>query len=75
MLLQLTGKIPALRIGVVKEGFGHPDSESDVDDLVRKCAQRLGATAAFVEDVSIPWHLDGKRTYVKDVFKISFYLL
>ena len=48
-----------LRIGVVKEGFGHANSEADVDAKVRAGAEvfrRLGAT---VDEVSIPAHLKG----------------
>ena len=48
-----------MRIGVVKEGFGHPVSEADVDTKVRAGAEifkRLGAT---VDEVSIPAHLQG----------------
>jgi amidase len=51
--------VSGLRIGVVKEGFGHPQSEADVDASVRAGAEifrRLGAT---VDDISIPWHLHG----------------
>ena len=48
-----------LRIGMVKEGFGHANSEADVDAKVRAGAdlfRRLGAT---VDEVSIPAHLQG----------------
>ncbi|HVY06365.1 MAG TPA: amidase [Burkholderiales bacterium] len=48
--------IRGLRIGVVKEGFGHPQSESDVDGMVRKGADILRKLGAVVEDVSIPMH-------------------
>lgn len=51
--------VAGLRIGVVKEGFGHPASEADVDQKVRQAADRLRALGATVEDVSIPMHLDG----------------
>ncbi len=51
--------VAGLRIGVVKEGFGHPSSEADVDQKVRQAADRLRALGATVEDVSIPMHLDG----------------
>src|SRR5689334_8446003 len=53
----LNGGAGGLRIGVVKEGFGHPQSEAAVDAKVRQAAalfQRLGAK---VNDVSIPAHL------------------
>ncbi len=46
-----------LRIGVVKEGFGRPESEAGVDEAVRAAAQRLKAAGAEVDEVSIPWHL------------------
>src|SRR5689334_2813094 len=53
----LGGGASGLRIGVVKEGFGHPQSEAVVDAKVRQAAdlfKRLGAT---VTDISIPSHL------------------
>ena len=48
-----------VRIAVVKEGFGHAVSETDVDAKVRAAAEvfkRLGAT---VDEVSISAHLHG----------------
>ena len=51
--------VKGMKIGVVKEGFGHANSEKDVDAQVRKGAgifKKLGAT---VEDVSLPMHLMG----------------
>src|SRR6266581_3665844 len=38
---RLTGDARGLRIGIVKEGFGWPNSESDVDAMIRETAQRL----------------------------------
>jgi amidase len=49
--------LAGLRIGVVGEGFGHTNSDPDVDAAVREGAawfQRLGAT---VDEVQIPEHL------------------
>jgi amidase len=51
--------IEGLRIGVLKEGFGHPNSEPDVDAAVREAAQRFAALGAVVEDISVPSHADG----------------
>jgi amidase len=51
--------VAGLRIGVVTESFGHPVSETDVDQKVRQAAERLRALGATVEEVSIPMHLDG----------------
>src|SRR6266436_5926299 len=55
----LTGNVSGLRIGVVKEGFGHPVSETVVDQLVRRGAERFKELGATVEEVSIPMHLLG----------------
>ncbi len=51
--------VAGLRIGVVNEGFGHPNSESDVDASVRQAADQLAKLGARVEYISIPMHLDG----------------
>jgi amidase len=53
----LGGEIRGLKIAVVKEGFGHSNSESDVDALVKKGAEKLRLLGAAVEDVSIPMHV------------------
>ncbi len=45
-----------LRIGVLKEGFGHRNSEPDVDAKVRATAERFRSLGATVTDVSIPEH-------------------
>ena len=55
--------VAGLRIAVVKESFGHPESEPDVDQKVRQAAERLRALGATVEEVSIPMHLDGKAIW------------
>ena len=48
--------VKGLKIGVVKEGFGHANSEEDVDAKVREAADRFKALGASVETVSIPEH-------------------
>ena len=55
----LAGNINGLRIAVVKEGFGHPNSEADVDARVREAAQRFAKLGAVVTDVSVPTHALG----------------
>src|SRR5437879_10145882 len=55
----LTGGATALRIGVVKEGFGFPTSERVVDTLVRKGAERFKQLGAQVDEVSIRLRLAG----------------
>jgi amidase len=53
------GGVKGMKIGMVKEGFGHPNSERAVDDKVRAAARRLAELGAQVEEVSIPMHLLG----------------
>ena len=57
--LDFTGGANGLRIGVVKEGFGHSNSEADVDACVRDAARRFAKLGADVEDISVPSHADG----------------
>jgi amidase len=48
-----------LKIAIVKEGFGYPNSERAVDEKVRAAAKHLASLGARVEEVSIPMHLAG----------------
>lgn len=52
-----------LRVGVVAEGFGHPNSEPAVDDAVRAAVDTLRAAGLTCEDVSIPWHVHGLKVW------------
>jgi amidase len=52
-----------LRIGVVDEGFGHPNSDPGVDDAVRAAVETLRGAGLSAENVSIPWHLHGARIW------------
>jgi amidase len=51
--------VAGLRIGIVREGFGHAHSDPAVDTKVRSAAERLTQLGAIVEEISIPMHLDG----------------
>ena len=51
--------VSGLRIGIVREGFGQANSEADVDQKVRRAADRYRELGASVEEVSIPMHLQG----------------
>jgi amidase len=53
-LLSAGGK--RLRIGILKEGFGLPDGEKDVDALVLDAAHRFEHAGAVVTTVSVPVH-------------------
>ncbi|MDE0005673.1 MAG: amidase [Rhodospirillaceae bacterium] len=46
-----------MRIGVLKEGFGRPESEPDVDRKVQDAASRFREAGATVENISVPEHL------------------
>lgn len=49
--------IKGLRVGVLKEGFGRPESESASDAKVWQAIQSLAGLGAIVKEVSIPEHL------------------
>ncbi len=51
--------VKGLRIGVLNEGFGHPNSEPDVDARVRDAARRFAKLGATVVDISVPMHMQG----------------
>ena len=55
----LGGGAAGLRIAVVPEGFGHPQSQDASDRLVREAAERFKGLGATVETVSIPMHRIG----------------
>lgn len=69
--------IKGLKIAMVKEGFGHPLSDPDVDECVRSAADRFSSLGASVEEISIPEHLNGTAIWggiVSDGFWQSFKL-
>jgi amidase len=55
--------VRGLRIGVVREGFGRPESEAAVDDKVRAAAARLAALGADVREISVPVHAIGRAIW------------
>jgi len=48
--------VRGLRIGVVREGFGHDKSEAEVDAAVRQAGKIFASLGATVEEISIPMH-------------------
>ena len=56
--------VKGLRIGVVQEGFGRPESEAGVDKSVQKAVKRLQAQGAKVDLISIPWHNIGSALWL-----------
>ena len=55
----LTKEADGLRIGLLKEGFGRPESEEDVDAAVHKTVQGLTRLGSHITEISIPEHRDG----------------
>lgn len=48
--------IAGMNIAVVREGFGMPGAEADVDEMVRACAERFATAGSSVSEISIPEH-------------------
>ncbi len=55
----LDGGVKGMKIAVLKEGFGRPESEAASDAKVRAGVERLRSLGAEVTEVSIPLHLLG----------------
>jgi amidase len=53
-----------LRIAVVPEGFGHGNSEPEVDAKVRQAADAFRSLGATVDEVSIPLHKMGQAIWL-----------
>ena len=60
----LDAGVRGLRIGVVKEGFGHANSEREVDAKVMAGAQLFKKLGAIVEDISVPMHALGPAIWL-----------
>jgi amidase len=54
----LVPDVSGMTIGVLKEGFGWPQSEPDVDEAVMAAVKQLEARGAKVKEVSAPLWLD-----------------
>jgi len=60
----LDGGVKGLRIGVVREGFGHANSEGDVDAKVKAGAELLRKLGATVDEISVPMHALGPAIWL-----------
>ncbi|MBY0437744.1 MAG: amidase [Burkholderiales bacterium] len=60
----MKGGVKGLRIGIVSEGFGRPNSMPALDAQVRKAAERFTKLGAKVGEVSIPWHSIGAAVWL-----------
>jgi amidase len=56
--------VAGLKIGIVTEGFGWPQSDVAVDAKVRQAAAMFTAMGAFVSEVSVPMHLVGPAIWL-----------
>ena len=56
--------VQGMRIGVVQEGFGWPQSMAASDQSVRVAADKFRSMGAVVEDVSIPMHRLGSAIWL-----------
>lgn len=60
----LEGGVAGMKIAIVKEGFGHENSEADVNAANMHAADIYRKMGATVEEVSIPWHLLGPAIWM-----------
>ncbi len=65
----LVGGVGDMKIAILKEGFGHENSEADVDAYVRAGAARFADLGATVEEVSIPMHSAGPAIWTPIAFE------
>lgn len=56
--------VKGLRVGILAEGFGHPNADPEVEACVRAAADRLRAEGVEVVDVSNPMHHAGPAIWV-----------
>jgi amidase len=50
--------VAGLRIGIIKESLGWPESEHDVDEAVRTAVRELQKLGASAQEISLPWWRD-----------------
>lgn len=54
----LSEPVEGLRIAVLTEGFGRPESDPASDAVVRSALEAMSSAGAIVEDVTLPMHID-----------------
>jgi amidase len=52
-----------LRIGVLREGFGHAESDPAVNEKVQQTVAALNKAGVESSEISVPWHLDGPHVW------------
>src|SRR5260370_429602 len=54
-----------LRVGILREGFGHAESDPAVNEKVRQAVSALNKTGVESAEISVPWHLDGPHVWTR----------
>lgn len=65
-------RLDGIKIGLLKEGFGYPNSDPRVDKAVRDAVYRLEFEGAEVIEVSIPLHLESGHIWNGIGFQSKF---
>jgi amidase len=52
-----------LRIGMLKQGFAHPESDPEVDRIARDAIRSLAGAGATISEISVPMHYDGPHIW------------
>lgn len=71
----LGAPVKELRIGMLKEGFGHANSDPQVDDKVRQAADTFRTLGAAVIEVTVPAQLDVQRVWFPIAYQGAFDLV
>jgi amidase len=74
-LQDLERGVSGLKLAVVREGFGRPDSEDVTDAKVRSAIDRPKHAGASVTEVSIPMHRDGYHIWTAIIVEGSTELM
>jgi len=65
----LTGSVDDLTIGLVEEGFGLKNGDTNVDETVREATDAFTTLGADVTEISIPWHTDAMSIWTACFFE------
>ena len=60
----LAGGVTGLKIAIIKEGFGHENSQAASDDAVLSACRKFSELGATVEEISFPLHREAAVMYM-----------
>ena len=66
-LSEIEKGVKGMKIGILKEGFGHQNSQPEVDEKVMKAIKVFEKLGAQVYQVSVPWHNEVASTLWKAI--------